>query len=271
MMHQPHNRIEMFNPDGHLSGQAIALFAEALHYSGAELMPEDVSQHVEDCLDCKASILDISELIEKDELPPLSVHPYFSGQNTLSADTPVIPMNRNRGFRGMFFLKIAAGLVLVTAISLLLMIVIKNISPQKPVISKQDTAGNIRKPDNITPQDNPGIQNPSDPVQLAAAFTPNPALAKLVSGQTRAPGFKMLSPRPDAAFNNAKELVFKWETDMVGPYLIRIMDNNGKLKFEKSVSDKTLNVKVITVNGLYYWFISADDDLVSGGSFTVGK
>ncbi len=270
MMLQSHITTEMFTPDGHLTEQAVALFAEALKYSGAELMPDAVASHVEDCFDCKAAILDVSELISADELPPLAEHPYFSLQIKPSVQTPVIPLKKT-GVGGYFFLKIAAGLVLVTAISLLLMIVIKNISPQKPAISRQDTAGNFLKQELPVPNDAQADPTASDPVQIAAVFTPNPALAKLVSGQTRAPGFKMLSPRPDAAFSMAAELVFSWQTEMAGPFLIRIMDNTGKVKFEKSLSDMKLNVSELPAKGLYYWFVSADEDLVSGGSFTIGK
>lgn len=270
MMLQPHNHNEMFNPDGHLSEQAVALFAEALKYSGAELMPDEVSLHVEDCFDCKAAILDVSELISLDELPPLAEHPYFSKAVGSPLQTPLIPLKKP-GKGGYFFLKIAAGLVLVTAISLLLMIVIKNISPQKPAISRQDTAGNFQKQQLPGPNETPDDPTAADPAQIAAVFTPNPALAKLVSGQTRAPGFKMLSPKPEAAFSTAAKLVFSWQTEMAGPFLIRIMDNTGKVKFERSVNDMNLTVSELSAKGLYYWFISADDDLVSGGSFTMGK
>ncbi len=261
----------LFKPDGHLSDHAVALYAEALHYSGPDLLPPAVVSHVEDCLDCKAAIMDVVELIQPQDLPAIVDHPYFGkAQKSGNAEPPAgKPARSGRG--GYMFLRIAAGLLIVSAISMLLMVVIKNISPQKTPLSRQDTAGNI--PEQQMPDTATRIlkQNPPEAPLLAESFTANPALDKLISGQTRAWNAKLISPRSEARYTVGKAILFQWEYPDTAGFRLRILNNAGKLQLEQETKSSSLKISSLEKNGLYYWFLSADDDMIGGGKFTIGN
>lgn len=261
---------EFIKSDGHLSEQAIALYAEALHYAGPELMPAPVVSHVEDCLDCKASIMDVVELIRQEDLPALQDHPYFGNHQIPGVADPQ-EKKAGKGKGGYLFFRIAAGLLLVSAISIVLMIVIKNISPQKTPVSRQDTAG--IHPEQQPPDSSSRLLKPASPEAplIAEAFTPNPALEKLISGQTRAWNAKLISPLSGTNCKPGKAIVFQWEYPDGGSFRLRILNHAGSLQLEQETRETRLNINNLKKEGLYYWFLAAEDDLIAGGKFTIGN
>ncbi len=55
----------LFNPDGHLSEEGIAWWVDALAESSTNKLPAAVSDHVDSCLACKATIIEISHLVRE--------------------------------------------------------------------------------------------------------------------------------------------------------------------------------------------------------------
>lgn len=272
-MHHAYKESEFLTSDGHLTDQSVALFAEALHYSCTELLPEEVLVHIEDCLECKAAVMDTSEIIKNDDLPRIEDHPFFSRSqynNVLSKKNRQIDKKTGKNY---FFFKIAAGVLIVSAISVLLMVVLKNTGLQPPAISRQDTSSNLIKENKTVQKRDNIVVSDKVPVKglYVEAFSPNQSLENMVKGQTRVSGFKMISPAPGRNFKSGSGIVFKWESKDDSDFLIRILDNKGKLKFEKNTTAKTQNVSSLTQKGLYYWFISSSDDMIAGGFFTIGK
>lgn len=66
-----------FNDEGHLDDNAIALYVDALILDKVEAQPASVLQHVEDCMQCKTSIIGLYEVLKDNEEIKNRKHPYF--------------------------------------------------------------------------------------------------------------------------------------------------------------------------------------------------
>ncbi len=69
---------KLFNVDGHLSEEGIAIWVDALQYQKTGALPEKVKEHVENCALCKSAVVELYSVIGQEDRP-LSEHPYFGG------------------------------------------------------------------------------------------------------------------------------------------------------------------------------------------------
>ena len=64
---------DLFNADGHLSEEGIALWADALAESRTNTLPAPVAEHVDHCLACKAAIVEIRHMVRELDLPEVKL------------------------------------------------------------------------------------------------------------------------------------------------------------------------------------------------------
>ena len=69
-------------------------------------------------------------------------------------------------------------------------------------------------------------------------------------GQTRSSDFKVLNPKADSIYRNSQDVEFQWKTMMMEPLTLKVMDNLGKVKIQKSVKGKAFRISEELRSGL---------------------
>ena len=101
---------KLLNTEGHLTGEGIALWVDALLIGKEKYLPLKMKKHVEGCFVCKSKIVELHTLLhDKIEFP--DEHPYFGKTNKKQGRQIFVGKNRFR---------FAAALVLLIAFSVLL-------------------------------------------------------------------------------------------------------------------------------------------------------
>jgi hypothetical protein len=143
-----------------------------------------------------------------------------------------------------------------------------------------DQAGQVTN----TPGRNPGYveQHPDGPGipciaaenrdMLSRRFVPLPELELLAGYATRSHPLEITSPLMDAAVPKGGRLTFTWtRPDMDETLTLEILNNRGVRVMELFpgyVTSFSLETKLLP-DGLYYWKVMVDDDLVKMGRFMV--
>lgn len=286
---------KMFKSNGHFNEEGISLYAEALYYQCLSKLPSEMLQHAEECLDCKMESLEISEIMAEDEksMPAEDDHPFFgiqqrSGKYEKEAAAEINNSGKRNTF---FFLKLAAAILLLIAIGSAAVLIMKNrhLFDKQPVVKSLPSTDTSQSKEEI--KINPVL--PRDTIQnqaredhkpeelkstnsvkkdiLADAFVTNTDLERLLVGQTRSSDFKVLNPKADSIYRNSQDVEFQWKTMMMEPLTLKVMDNLGKVKIQKSVKGKAFRISEELRSGLYYWFIGTDEDMLAGGKFKIHK
>jgi hypothetical protein len=108
---------------------------------------------------------------------------------------------------------------------------------------------------------------------LAGNFRPHPALENLVGAQVRSGYFRLLTPAAGAGIGTGNPVDFTWETAIRHPLELIIMDNRGNTAFRSHpTTEKKIAVPAgVLTNGLYYYKILDDNEIVFVGKFTIGS
>lgn len=119
--------------------------------------------------------------------------------------------------------------------------------------------------------DIPAIKNP-DHLVLAKKQEPLLEFDLLVGSVMRAELFTLLSPPAVVAISAGEDVLFSWKADYLSvPIHIFILDNTGACLAEIPVLNDTswlMHTKSLR-EGLYYWKIMVEEDLVFVGRLTV--
>ena len=107
---------------------------------------------------------------------------------------------------------------------------------------------------------------------LAASYTPLAEFELLIGSVTRSNQFKLTSPQVEVSIPAGTEVLFTWRYyDEIVPVFIVILNNAGMPVCEiplENASSYRLKTNSFR-QGLYYWKIISDDDLVVMGKFTL--
>jgi hypothetical protein len=72
-----HSNKKYFTDEGHLDDNNIALYVDALILDKIETLPTSVLEHVEDCMECKTSIMGLYGIVKNQEEIKNLKHPYL--------------------------------------------------------------------------------------------------------------------------------------------------------------------------------------------------
>ncbi|MEI6683533.1 MAG: hypothetical protein WCO44_12930 [Bacteroidota bacterium] len=103
-----------FKTDGHLTEEGIALWVDSLAHSATNRLPEDIAEHLENCTECKAAVVEIRHLVRELKLPEFDRHVVLKTKET-AYDGHQEGILRRLYSGGSRMVRIAAvGLVLLT-------------------------------------------------------------------------------------------------------------------------------------------------------------
>ncbi len=246
---------QIFENGGHLTGEGVSLYVDALKMGRIGDLPPTVLEHVQGCQQCKEEITGLYALLSREDYSTVGRHPYF--------DREAIATERTR-FR---VLKIAASIVAVVGVGGLAYVSTIRMSTdeQRP----ESTAVSLRVDTTSTLAPDSGTERrPSrDQALLAARFVESPELEDLLRSPSRSSTTEVFSPANGATVR--RNSLFRWETPAQPPFEIAILDNRRQTirSFQTDTSEFVLQDSL--QKGLYYWKIGGEGSLLHIGKFVV--
>lgn len=177
----------------------------------------------------------------------------------------------------------AAAVILLVAGFLILNHQEKKSDPKNMVLNifRKQPAGdkeNIKKPGKeavkdaktntevkITKTDDSGSQ------LMAANFTESPNFENLIAQESRSDfTIEVNSPSLNATFSKA-EISFKWKSGIKDNVFLEIFTNKERKLFISKTTNNELSLNIELREGLYYWKLVSDDNLLYIGKFRIKK
>lgn len=234
-----------FDHSLHLNENGTALTAEAFFLDRTAELPNEISEHLEQCDRCKVQVLGLLELLKEQPIDRNIHHPYFDRR-------PVILPFPN-------FLKAAAVITAILAGGAAYILFTSN-----------GTSGNDTPYHSIGPVTT-SPDTFSDPVPenervLADHFAPSPNLDDLVRSDFRSESIEVLSPENDAIVSSP--ITFRWK-QYQGPVILKILNNREMTVQMSNVKENRFVTTKSLVPGLYYWKLEDEGELLYIGKFFV--
>ncbi len=149
---------------------------------------------------------------------------------------------------------VALGAVGILLLALILFVPAPD-STRQPGEGSQNAGSS---PPGTTPAGQPGISD--------AAYRPLPALEALIGSLRRRAEFRVVSPGETAPKGTL--IVFRWETELTGPWRVSILDNRGIALKEEEVKEPDYTLSS-PKPALYYWTVAKQDTLLHAGRLSV--
>ena len=231
----------------HLNEEEIALYVDAITLNKQERLPNTLLQHVEECEECKSSIIGVVDIMKDQHIDPATQHPYFVEEQ---ARTAVYPL----------YYRVAAMFIIAAFIGSLYFVLMNPTMTQTPIISlqhDQTKSSHIQKE----------LSSTKTATELYAAnFTTSPNLDDLVRTKFRSSSVEVLSPQIGDIVH--APITFRWK-----PYektlKIRILSNK-EITLLTSITQKNIfKTAKVFEPGLYYWKLEDNDELIYTGKFFV--
>ncbi len=269
--------MDHFNDKGHLTDEALALYAEALKFQEVDQLPEVLRGHLESCPQCQEQAMALYALIADQDYSGLGPHPTF-GRGAGRTTASILKM----WFRPLLLLLMAllafflflqqqqekrqSGEKETPAITPAVETDSLDIeAPLSPPQAKEETGD--RKPE-IKNQKSK-IEDQKSTMAIAANFTPSETLDPLVGAVTRSGGLSDIRPPAGAELEIGEAVVFSWRASSEEPLTLRLLNNREEEIFSRSVSAGRLDSPVELEPGLYYWKLETADDLLYVGKFVL--
>jgi len=254
------NQTEDYFTEGrHLNEEGVALYVDALKLERTLDLPEKILRHVEKCQRCKVEIAGLYTLLQDQDYSHLGPHPYFDHrvEGRREARSPVY--------------RIAAGfmIILVLGAAIYLLSYLKRTprtegSPTAQVRAVAVDTGAMRK----VPE--PPLQvhrQPPKTEDLASRFTESPELEDLMRSEVRSAVVEIISPSIGQTVDG--KVHFQWDSTSKPPFTLVILSNRGVVRKEVTLTEPQYTVKERLENGLYYWKLIAEGELLYIGKFLV--
>ena len=273
--------MDHFNDKGHLTDEALSLYAEALKLGSQEQLPEALREHLEQCPHCQEQAMALYALIAGQDYSELGPHPTFSqGGSSTSAAT------LKMWFRPMLLLLMAVMALFFFRQQQKQSAVEQNTPASVPSADTDSLGAAVplsppqaqtevgsRKPESSSER---GIaktgENPKPKTEealLAANFTPSETLEPLVGAITRGEGISEIKPINGAELKIGEAVVFSWQTSVAEPLTLRLLNNREEEVFSRSVVGNRFSSPEIPEPGLYYWKLETAEDLLYVGKFLI--
>jgi hypothetical protein len=250
---------DRFAEGRHLNEEGVALYVDALKLERTSGLPENILRHVEKCRRCKVEIAGLYTLLQDQDYSRLGPHPYFDRgvEGHHEARSPIY--------------RIAAGFAIVlllgAAICLLSYLKGTREPPGSPAVQTRavgvDTGVVKRVPDRPS-----GAERQLPKAEdLASRFTESPELEDLMRSEVRSAGVEIISPSIGQTVQG--EVHFQWDSTSRPPFTLVILSNRGAVRKEVTLAGPRYTLKERLEDGLYYWKLIADGELLCVGKFLI--
>ena len=259
---------DLFTFEGHLTAEGIALFCESMHKGESLQIPEECREHVEECVECKMKVENLLDYLRQDEVSPEEQVPDV---RTRLSPAGIRRLWKSGGFR------IAAAFTGLVAVSVLLYFTFKpDVSDQTGTIAygPADTTRPADRENKSIQETLPVNDEPARTVTdrsqhkvlLAANFKPVPALEAYVSDNLRNGAIEVTGPENNVVYTGS--LTFRWKP-VEEKLTFSVRNNLNQTVFETSVETNEYLLSASFSNGLYYWILENDSEILYVGKFKV--
>jgi hypothetical protein len=250
----------------HFTDKELARYVDASNSGNLHLLPEEMLNHIETCLDCKMSTIELLELIDfNDEDDIVQINQYTPKQ---SKHTPFIPK----------------ALIIVAAASVVAIVIYgflkfefadvkSNNNSKKLVDNKLDTISFLKE--NVEIDDYHQISEnkikPDPQVNSSDRFDEFIIFETAINNNYRsATDRKLFTPVLDAELTNVDSIEFKWETTDIETQKFYLYDNKGKVIYsEENILNGHCLVAIMLAEALYYWKVENENDIILIGKFYI--
>ncbi len=262
--------METFN-NGHINDRLLSILADALIQNPENVpdVPAVVLDHMEECQECKDKVMDVVLFLGNPKVTALP-------QKTRQQPLPLVETMHNRYF---YPGKIAAVFVACAVMLSVYFFVFKAPAPQNRQhgnnIDGSITGNHVEPTISTVPEQNNGqpvatntdITRNTNDLETKSRFTLNPNLENMIGSRVRSGVFEALSPTNNSVVKGI--IHFSWKQEQMHPISLKIVSNRGDLLYTFAVSGQAFDFNEKLENGLYYWKLENDNELLYVGKFKV--
>lgn len=106
-------------------------------------------------------------------------------------------------------------------------------------------------------------------VNQSNSFTENSSFEILVGDQLRSSSFEIITPEIDQHFKRNEQITFQWNIQNDKKCELIIFSNEKLVIVKHSVTNKLFNYKANLSEGLYYWELIENDEIIYVGKFNI--
>jgi hypothetical protein len=240
--------------DGHLSAEAVALYVDALKLMRLDRLPVEFRMHVEECFQCKTEVTGLFSLVADSDYSQEGPHPTFdASESARSAATPAL-------------LRAAASIAAVVGLSVL-GYWWSNHGSQTGVGGTAPLAQHPGIADTVQIQTRKEEGAVARQQPLAAAFAESPEMEDLMKSAVRSEEADVRSPVDGSTVRAAVR--FEWSTAAKPPFQLLIVNNRDRTVRSLQLQESAYVMKDPLPQGLYYWKLIGEGELLHVGKFKV--
>jgi hypothetical protein len=267
---------ELFN-DGHASDEMLAILSDAMLQEPGQTpnLAEEVLIHVDQCIQCKEKIMDVVTFLRNPDAVADT-----GDQQRNQEFLHISPPERNRYF---YVGKIAAVFVAFAVMVGAYFIIFDGQSPfshpdamdsGKLMPSEFSTSINDSKINATVKPEINGPQKKTSSKQKPkvikdSRYTINPSLENMIGSSLRSGQLEVLEP-PNNSILKGK-IQFSWKNELTRLHTIKIVNNRNDVLYTHKVSGKGFQFEKSLSNGLYYWKLEDENELLYVGKFFIKR
>ena len=206
--------------DKHLKPEMLALCAEEFQKHHTDKIPEEVRNHIEDCLECKIAIMDVYSML------------------TATSDMTAIPTELLEKDEPDIYRKNMWKSAMLTSVLVLTFAVL--------IFQKQGASTND------------------------TVFSPDPMYEYYIGSQYRSDAGQLTVVSPQVGMiTNGEKVEFRWEYDNAENLQLTVLNNRQEMVVSTKGNNQRFMLTSTLSNGLYYWKLESETDLLYVGKFIV--
>jgi hypothetical protein len=264
----------LFDAEGHLNEEGQALTVDALMLGKTPRLPGPVQDHISLCQECRREIASLYDLVSENKvLHPRVYHPLFDAESAGPGRKTSVT-----AFATGLFQRLRSPWGLAATILVLLALggswFLANSRSNEEEKFREEIVG-IMDADTV---EYSGTISTEETLQYAdnhmdhriASAEGNPRLEAMYQLHLRGNDFSLMSPEKSTTVRQMEKIAFAWESPGTLKKLdLMIIDGQGVRRAQIGLKQKQYQFTVNLPEGLYYWVIVGDNELMSVGKFKV--
>lgn len=237
-----------FDQGSHLNDLGLALYVDGLKLNRVDQLPKAMLNHVSECAECRKGVYELALLVDDRKYARLDSHPYFGR------------LERQREFRYLY--RLAASVVILIGLGAAAYLL--------GVFKFHGNAPESQAQQNVVTGTEPGPAAHRAETQgsLASNFEPSPNLEGVVGKSVRSSVVEVTSPGVGEVMKGNVD--FRWKGDANTTYTLVVVNNREDVYKQVTVRGSGYVLTEKLKDGLYYWKLEANGDLLYVGKFVVG-
>ncbi len=245
-----------FDKGLHLNDLGLALYVDGLKLKRVDQLPKAVREHVSECAQCRKDVYELELVMDDRKYARLDSHPYF-GQ-----------LGGKREIRYLYRLAASVAILIgIGAAGYFLGVFRFHGNAPEPQAQQNVAIPELTQP-GIGTETGPAGQQAETQGTLASNFEPSPNLEGVVGKSVRSSLVEVTSPKVGEVVKG--NIDFRWKGEANTTYTLVVLNNREDVYKQVTVRGLGYVLTEKLKDGLYYWKLQANGDLLYVGKFVVG-